>query len=364
MATAKKNYGAISAHIALAPEAQREEVTNSASPAESVSAGAVAPAVVVRSARSKFEDRVSSFSEAAQANGDLLHIREKFTTQGAISEGRVVRRHKVRNLVVHPQNPRPESGQSDLSELRADWRANGQKEPIHIVPFENGWGIMEGQRRWLVASLEGTDEIDCFEHPEMTPAEVFLFGMSIHRTRRTQTAFDEAVALNRLLEDGMTRAELIDCMAKGGLEYSEVELSRALAINNAHDDVLHHVRAKPAAFSQRHLYALARLCGIDDKKAAEVAESIRYAPEDKPVSAKTVERLLEQVTIDSGKRARTKTVPKTIRSGDKDLGICKGFATGKIEFVPKAPMDVKDSEELHEVISAAIQGFFEKRALG
>ena len=357
MSAIKKRFGAVSADIALSTQTTVKAPGNAA-PEVVADQGNGAPA---RPVRSNFEDRLASLSEAAEVNGDLLQIRKRFTTEGAISEGRVVRRHKVRDLVIHPQNPRPESGQTDLDELRVDWRTNGQKEPIHIVPFDGKWGIMEGQRRWLVAQAEGTDEIDCFEHPEMTPMEVFLFGMSIHRTRRTQTPFDEAVALKRLLDTGMNRAELMGCMAQGGLEYSEVDLSRVLSILDAHEDVLHHVRVKPAAFTKKHLYALARLSGLDPKKAIDVAQSIRYAPDDKPVSAKAVERLLEQVSADSGKRTRAKTVPTTIHSGSTELGVCKGFTNGKIEFVPKVALTPQDSQDLHAAIAGAIKAFFEQK---
>jgi hypothetical protein len=97
-------------------------------------------------------------------------------------------------------------------------------------------------------------------------------------------------------------------------------------------------------------------------KAAEQAEAVRYAPDDKPVSAKSLERLLSQ--IEEGKdvrRTRRASTPKTVRGPNgSDVGMCRGYADGQIEFKPASALDSHTSEQLHEAVSRAIAHFFEK----
>jgi len=195
----------------------------------------------------------------------------------------------------------------------------------------------------------------------MSPIEVYSFGMSVHRTRRQQTAIDESKALEALLNLGAwSRGELIIELAKEGIELSEVDLSKMLAINGVNLDVLKHVLAKPVKFSHKHLYALSRLANVNVEKAVEQAHLVRHADEDKPVSASSIERVLKQVE-ESGnsRRTRRSSTPKKIRGADgADLGLCRGYADGKIEFKPTAPLNSQMGEQLHQVVSAAIADFF------
>lgn len=322
---------------------------------------ATAPALArTRIAVTPLHERVGQADADAQKGG-LLPQKVQFTREAAEAAGRPLRKHHRTDLVLHPQNPRPISGDSDLDELREDWRKHGQKDPIHIVPFNGGWGIMEGQRRWLVAGLEHTDMLECFEHPEMSPIEVYAFGMSVHRTRKQQTAIDEAKALQALLNTGVTRAQLMEDLAKEGIKITEVDLSRRLAINGVDAGILRHILAKPSVFTDRHLYAISRLAeraGVE--KAAEQAEAVRYAPDDKPVSAKSIERFLSQVEEGTdARRTRRTSTPKKIRNSEgADVGMCRGYADGKIEFKPDAALDPKVGEKLHEAVSKAINDFF------
>lgn len=312
---------------------------------------------------SRLMDRLAKAGDIAERGGLLNVSAAEFTREAAERAGRPVRKHKVAALCVHPQNPRPISGEADLDDLRSEMRRNGQKDPIHIVPYNGGWGIMEGQRRWLVAKLEGLEELDCFEHPSMSALEVFAFGMSIHRTRANPTAIDESRSLEALLAAGISRTDLIEFLSAEGLKYSPVDLTRMLAITGSSEELLQHVIAKPKLFSHRHLYALARLeerAGAAE--AAAQAAAVRNAPEDRPVSAVSIERILERAGAGtSGKRSRMVSIPKTIRSEGLDVGMCRGYASGKIEFTPALPITAQESEALHAAVALVIENFFSKR---
>lgn len=335
-------------------------------PAPSAMEQAVEEPLTTAPARTTLADRLERAASMAQRDGLLKsEPPEVFTKEAAIASGRPLRRHRVSELTLHPQNPRPVSGGEALDDLRSDMRRHGQKDPIHIVPFKDGWGIMEGQRRWLIAQLENIEYLDCFEHPPMEPIQVYAFGMSIHHTRRTQTAIDEARGLQALLETGLSRAKVIEELARdGGVTLTEVDLSRMLAINGCHDDVLRHVLAKPSAFTHRHLYALSQVHKkINVQRAVEIAESVRFAPDDKPVTALSIERQLEKDYAAGGaRRTRTASIPRKIRSTDgQDVGLCRAYKGGRVEFTPEVSLTEKEVEGLHEVISEAVSKFYAER---
>lgn len=303
-------------------------------------------------------------AEEIRHEGGLAGAPVQFTREAAVAANRPLRKHRTADLVLHPQNPRPVSGDTDLDEIAEDMRKQGQKDPIHIVPLGDKWAIIEGQRRWLSAKRVDIEYLECFEHPEMTPTEVYAYGRSIHRTRQDTTAIDEARSLKRLLDDtGMTRTQLREWLEKQGDKYSEGELSKMLAINSAHEDLMRHVNARPKAFSHRHLYALTQFVKVVSLNRAIIeAEAIRYAPEDKPVSANSLERVLARIN-ETGERSRKRrmSTPKVIADAKgRDVGTCRGFEDGKIEFKPIKRLPRELGEELHAVISKTIHAFFEE----
>ena len=114
------------------------------------------------------------------------------------------------------------------------------------------------------------------------------------------------------------------------------------------------------ASAQCALARLAEKAGVE--KAAAQAEEVRFAPDDKPISAKSIEKVLAQIQEGgSDRRTRRSSTPKKIRSADgADVGMCRGYADGKIEFKPDVALDPKVGEKLHEAVSRTIAEFFEQ----
>lgn len=289
-----------------------------------------------------------------------------FTKEAAAQANRPLRLHRTADLVLHPNNPRPTSGASNLDDLRVDMRKNGQKDPIHIVPFQGGWAIMEGQRRWLAAKAEGIETLEAFEHPEMSPLEVFLYGYSSHGTREQPCAIDDAMAFKALLDTGMTRGQLIEMVnatvgEKKKSRLSEGSLAKILSITEQHEDLLHEIRAKPEAFTERHLYALSQFVKVVGmNRAIDEARAIRFAPDDQPVSAKSLERMLDRIKATQDRqRVRKASLPKTILDGNgAEVGMCRGYADGRVEFKPGKPLPKDLGEELHARLSRMIHDFY------
>lgn len=265
-----------------------------------------------------------------------------------------LRRFKICDLVVHPYNVRPASAHTtDLISFSEQLRAEGQQDPIHVVPYLNGWAIMEGQRRWLAAPGAGITELDGWEHPAPEdPFEVYAFGQMIHASRKDTTAFDQAVVWGRMIDDGLfaTPSEL----AKRA-QVDDSKVSRSLAILKVGSGVLDEVRQAPDRFTDRHLYAIVQICSIGGEDAAiKAARSVVLAAKDKPVSARKLEALAAAYAV-SGKapaRGRRKnSVPIIVRTaGGQALGAIKAFKDGRLEFKPDRPLPEEVSERLAEAV--------------
>jgi len=316
----------------------------------------------------KKNDRRLNAANQMRENGGLLstEIENQFTAEAAISAGLPLKKFKISDLVVHPYNVRPKTGSFDLEGLREQLRREGQLDPIHVVPYQDGFAIMEGQRRWLAAPGAGLSELLGWEHPPLKdPFDVYAFGQMIHESRRDATAYDKAVVWGRMIDDGLftTAAELA---VRAGLDTSTVH--KSLSILKAPPGVLHEIQTSPMRFSDRHLYALAQINTNGGAIAAtEAARSVALAPEDKPMSARKLEALaaaFEKNGTAPSRGRRKNSVPIVIRSATgAEIGALKAFRDGRMEFKPVKPLPERVAERLTEavklVFATELQAHFE-----
>lgn len=307
-------------------------------------------------------DPAMALAMQVQQSGGVLDT-AAMTFDGAKKAGRPLRKHKTASLVVHPNNARPVSAEDDLDALITDFAAEGQRDPIHIVPFNGGWAIVEGQRRWLAASRLGIEELDAFEHPEMTPVEVYLYGRATHATRRDTSAIDDALSLRTLLDEAnITRRELIERLkAMGEKQIEEATLSKMLKITDCDERLIAEIKKAPRKFTNRHLYALAQVQDLANADVAiESARKVIYA-EDGKVSAASVERLVAFLADKKGSPTRRSSTAKVITlSGGRDFGVVRAHQGGRIEYSPPKGLTLEPDQvnEMHAVVSKAITQFF------
>lgn len=311
-------------------------------------------------------------AERMRADGGLLSkspltVVNPYTVEVATTQKYPLRKFRLSELVVHPYNVRPESGSSELSELTAKLAAEGQLDPIHVVPYLDGFAIMEGQRRWLAAPAAGISELDGWLHPAPTdPFEVYAFGQMIHDSRKDSTAFDQAVVWNRMIRDKVfaSAAELAR-----RLQLLESQVSRALKIVSASKLVLDEIRQAPARFTHRHLYAIAQINeAADDATAAEIAHSVVVAPAENPVTARRLDALAATFVKTGGgptRGRRKNSVPLSIRSSSGQvMGSIKSYRDGRLEFMPASPLpeDVAErvAQAVRSLFTAELQSHFEK----
>lgn len=70
-----------------------------------------------------------------------------------------LRNIKLDQIVADPEQPRKAFEQDAMEELAASIREHGVLQPIIVMPFEGGYQIVAGERRFRAAKLAGLDKI-------------------------------------------------------------------------------------------------------------------------------------------------------------------------------------------------------------
>lgn len=322
----------------------------------------VAP-VQLRQPVVSLEERLSA-SLRVRNEGGLLDLGQKYTAESATERRLPLRKFKLSELVVHPYNVRPVSAGSDIASLSDQLKAEGQLDPIHVVPYKTGWAIMEGQRRWLASPAAGLTELDGWVHPEPDDSfEVYAFGQMIHKSRKDTTAFDQAVVWGRMMDDKLFTTTS-DLARRAQVDDSKV--SRSLSILRVGTPVLDEIRAAAVRFTDRHLYALTQIHGSGGiEQALKAARAVATAPADKPISARKLEALaasFAELGSAPTRGRRKNSVPLLIRSeGGAVMGELKSYRDGRLEFKPAQPLNEANAENLAEVIRLAVASELQKQ---
>jgi ParB/RepB/Spo0J family partition protein len=106
-------------------------------------------------------------------------------------------------IVANDNNPRSaEAFQPDeLLTLRRSIKANGVWEPLIITPYKGDtYKLIEGERRWTSARLEGVKEVPAQVVSRMKDTEELSVMLQIHALRRGWGIHEELLAIQRLID--------------------------------------------------------------------------------------------------------------------------------------------------------------------
>ncbi len=70
-----------------------------------------------------------------------------------------LRQVKISEIVADPEQPRKDFEQSALDELAESIKEHGVVQPIVVTPFEGGYQIVAGERRYRASIIAGLDKI-------------------------------------------------------------------------------------------------------------------------------------------------------------------------------------------------------------
>ncbi|MGI2261341.1 ParB/RepB/Spo0J family partition protein [Shewanella sp. GXUN23E] len=222
--------------------------------------------------------------------------------------------------------PRKDMSPAALEELSESIRVQGIIQPIVVRSVAAGqYEIIAGERRWRAAQLAGLDKVPCLvkEVPDESAVAIALIE---NIQREDLNAMEEAVALNRLIEEfSLTHQEVATAVGK-----SRTTVTNLLRLNSLNEPVkrllengdidMGHARALLGVEGDQQT-ELARLVAAKEltvrdterlvTKAlnpAEVPEKAAKDPDVSRLESQLIERLGAKVSISHNQKGRGKLV--------------------------------------------------------
>lgn len=121
----------------------------------------------------------------------------------------------VQNLEPGTFQPRKEFDEGALNELAASIKAQGILQPLVVrETSKDFYEIIAGERRWRAAQLAGLQQVPAVIS-SITDEEALAFGLIENIQRQDLNPVEEAIALNRLIDDfGMTHEQVSKSVGK------------------------------------------------------------------------------------------------------------------------------------------------------
>jgi ParB family chromosome partitioning protein len=109
----------------------------------------------------------------------------------------------IEKIIKNELNPREESAfkAEELESLRYSIRNHGILDPVMVTPYDELYKIIEGERRFASAKLEGMKEIPAYIVPRMSSHEEVVVMFNIHTQRRGWQLVEQLGAIRRLMEE-------------------------------------------------------------------------------------------------------------------------------------------------------------------
>ncbi|MCF1428596.1 MAG: ParB/RepB/Spo0J family partition protein [Shewanella sp.] len=222
--------------------------------------------------------------------------------------------------------PRRDMSPAALEELSESIRVQGIIQPILVRSVAAGqYEIIAGERRWRAAQLAGLDKVPCLvkEVPDESAVAIALIE---NIQREDLNAMEEAVALNRLIEEfSLTHQEVATAVGK-----SRASVTNLLRLNSLNESVkrllengdidMGHARALLGVEGEQQtelarLVAAKELTVRDTERlvtkalnSAEVPEKAVKDPDVSRLELQLIERLGAKVSIRHNPKGRGKLV--------------------------------------------------------
>lgn len=217
-------------------------------------------------------------------------------------------------------------------------RADGQLVAAMAVPSTAASGrfvLIDGHYRKRAIIAAGITHILLDVREPMSQVEMYRLSFALNAQRAPQTALDNALAWQRLLDDKTvsTQSELTVLIGK-----SDAMISKTLQLLRLPREVLELVRSAPARFSLKLAYALVLICRAGGselaRKLAEDALSLH-------IPMKKVEGVLDSLRAGRAQRKpREGSLLYRVEVGGT-TGVIKNWPSGRVvmDVSFKAPVD-------------------------
>jgi ParB/RepB/Spo0J family partition protein len=124
-------------------------------------------------------------------------------TAPTIGRKRELRWLPVEKIIKNELNPREEFAfkPEELESLRYSIRNHGILDPVMVTPYDDLYKIIEGERRYSSAKLEGLKEIPAYIVPRMSAHDEVVVMFNIHTQRRGWQFAEQLGAIKRLMDE-------------------------------------------------------------------------------------------------------------------------------------------------------------------
>jgi len=136
-------------------------------------------------------------SKAGLGKGLGSLIPEDFDTSMLVESGERIQKIAVGSLTPNPEQPRTTFDTVALSELASSIKQYGIVQPLVVSPYEGGYIIIAGERRWRASKLAGLKNVPAIVRTsqELERLELAL----VENVQRVDlSALEQAVSIERL----------------------------------------------------------------------------------------------------------------------------------------------------------------------
>jgi ParB family chromosome partitioning protein len=220
---------------------------------------------------------------------------------------------------ANPEQPRREFDANELAALADSIRRHGVLQPLLVVPRENGYRLIAGERRLRAARMAGLTDVPVTLHEEPGASASLALSLIENIQRHDLNPLEEAQAYRRLIEEfqigqeetarqvGRTRAHVSNSLRllslapaiQGALMSSAITAGHARALASlspeAQEDVLRRILRDE--LSVRQTEELVRIAARTGDKPRKPRRRVEQDPETRDLEARFREALQTKVSL-------------------------------------------------------------------
>lgn len=224
---------------------------------------------------------------------------------------------RVSEIEPNRSQPRKNFNDESISALADSIKQHGILQPLLVRPFEKGYQIVAGERRWRAARMLGMSEVPV-QIKEMSDSEAMQIALIENLQRENLNPVEEALGYSELIEKfDMTQEEIASNVGR-----SRSSIANALRLLNLPEEV--RKMLEDGELSVGHAKAILSL-----DNAYDMIEAARKAS-----GGKMTVRALEKIVQNSDKSEKISS-NKRIDSYFKEMEIGLNEALGrkvKVEY--------------------------------
>jgi ParB family chromosome partitioning protein len=220
---------------------------------------------------------------------------------------------------ANPEQPRREFDANELAALADSIRQHGVLQPLLVVPRENGYRLIAGERRLRAARMAGLTDVPVTLHEEPGAPASLALSLIENIQRHDLNSLEEAQAYRRLIEEfqigqeetarqvGRTRAHVSNSLRllslapaiQGALMSSAITAGHARALASlspeAQEDVLRRILRDE--LSVRQTEEVVRIAARMGDRPRKARRRVEQDPETRDLEARFRDALQTKVSL-------------------------------------------------------------------